>query len=229
VFGAARLSILNMLGGVKPERQGLVRGHGAVHRAVASADPCALPLAQYIGELARGGRGGMTGESRYNAPEGTERRGAMSKVRRIHRVLTVGGMSVLVLTACAGLGDPPTALAPADYAFHKKGKDLAIHWNLIREADQVTARGYVQSVTPPTLVLKAVHLALVAYDVQGRRVARSGSVFSIPSDLNVEEPPHDKGTFEVSMALGDPSISRLDIEAFYLLRSFPDEKRRRIW
>jgi len=149
--------------------------------------------------------------------------------RGYRRLLAVGWTAVMLLSGCVALSEPRAALTPEGYAFHKEETDVAVHWNLTREAGQVTARGYVQSVTPPTILLRSVHVTLVGYDEQGRAVVRSRPVFTNPSELNVEEPPLDKGSFEVSLAVGELPVRRFDVETFYLWRQFPEEKRRRKW
>jgi len=122
----------------------------------------------------------------------------------------------LLLTGCASLLQPVTRLRPDSYAQRKEEKDLIAYWNLVREDGRVTARGYVQSTTPPTILLRSVHLALVGYDDRGREVVRSRAVFSNPSTLNVEEPPKDQGTFEIPLALRDAPVKTFDLDIFYI-------------
>ena len=122
----------------------------------------------------------------------------------------------LLLTGCASLLQPATRLRPDGYAHRKEEKDLTAYWNLVRDDSRVTARGYVQSTTPPTILLRSVHLTLVGYDEKGREVVRSRAVFSNPSTLNVEEPPKDQGTFEIPLALGDAPVKTFDLDIFYI-------------
>jgi hypothetical protein len=122
----------------------------------------------------------------------------------------------LLLTGCAVLLQPATRLRPDGYAHRKEEKDLTAYWNLVRDDGRVTARGYVQSTTPPTILLRSVHLTLVGYDDRGREVVRSRAVFANPSTLNVEEPPKDQGTFEIPLALRDAPVKTFDLDIFYI-------------
>lgn len=116
----------------------------------------------------------------------------------------------LLLTGCAVLLQPATRLRPDGYAHRKEEKDLTAYWNLVRDDGRVTARGYVQSTTPPTILLRSVHLTLVGYDDRGR------AVFANPSTLNVEEPPKDQGTFEIPLSLRDAPVKTFDLDIFYI-------------
>jgi hypothetical protein len=131
-------------------------------------------------------------------------------------LLVVGWACGLLLGGCASLLQPATRLDPEGFAHRKVERDVALYWNLAREDGRVTARGYVQSTTPPTVLLRLVYVTLVGYDAAGREVVRSRPVFADPSRLNVEEPPNDQGTFEVAMALGDAPATRFDLEVFYI-------------
>jgi len=122
----------------------------------------------------------------------------------------------LLLTGCAVLLQPATRLRPDGYAHRKEEKDLTAYWNLVRDDGRVTARGYVQSTTPPTILLRSVHLTLVGYDDRGREVVRSRAVFANPSTLNVEEPPKDQGTFEIPLSLRDAPVKTFDLDIFYI-------------
>lgn len=148
----------------------------------------------------------------------------MKQCGTIGRLLGAGWAFGLLLGGCAQLFQPATRLTPDGYSYHKEGKDLAIHWNLTQEDGRVTARGYVQSITPPTILLRLVHLTLVGYDEEGREVIRSRSVFSHPSTLNVEEPPWDQGTFEVSVPVEEIPATRFDLETFSLRVPFSDDE-----
>jgi len=122
----------------------------------------------------------------------------------------------LLLTGCASLLEPAVRLSPDGYARRREEKDLTAYWNLVRDDGRVTARGYVQSTTPPTILLRSVHLTLVGYDDRGQEVVRSRAVFSNPSTLNVEEPPKDQGTFEIPLALSDAPAKTFDLDIFYI-------------
>jgi hypothetical protein len=122
----------------------------------------------------------------------------------------------LLLTGCAVLLQPAVRLSPDGYAHRKEEKDLTAYWKLVRDDGRVTARGYVQSTTPPTILLRSVHLTLVGYDDRGREVVRSRAVFANPSTLNVEEPPKDQGTFEIPLALRDAPVKTFDLDIFYI-------------
>jgi hypothetical protein len=149
--------------------------------------------------------------------------------RKRRGFLRVGWTCLLLLSSCTTLPEAPAELTPEGYAYHKQTRDVAAHWNLTRGAGRVTAQGYVQSTTPPTILLQSVYVILLGYDDEGREIVRSQAVFTSPSELNVDDPPRDKGTFEVSAALGDLPVTRFDLDVFYLWRPFPDERRRLPW
>jgi hypothetical protein len=133
------------------------------------------------------------------------------------KVMVVFGFAgVLLLGGCAAWRQGTTRQTPQGYARQKEEKDLTAYWNLTHQDGQVMARGYVQSITPPTILLRMIHLTLVGYDEKGREVIRGRPVFSTPSTLNVEEPPKDQGTFEVSLALRNAPARTFDLDIFYI-------------
>jgi hypothetical protein len=84
-----------------------------------------------------------------------------------------------------------------DYQFAKNTLFIRVYWNLIREKDTVTAKGFVEPFNPDN-GLQAVQLRLVGLDEQGKIV---NSAEGMPRDQQIESPLYPASPFSITMKL----------------------------